>query len=184
MIGKRQIGLIVLASVFVGGAVIDFVFMDAAAPKLHSDAASPSTTGATGNGLLAASGLSTDHTIVHSGNPLWAVAVKSLTAVQERPLFSASRRPKRVVQSMPVKQAPSPALIEPVRPPSLTLVGAIAGEGSGMAIFVEENTKDTIRLAIGEGHSGWILRKVEDREVTFQKDLNTAVFSLPHTTAK
>src|SRR5580693_3741706 len=38
-----------------------------------------------------------------SGNPLWAVPLSVLTATQERPIFSASRRPpQRAVVAMPV----------------------------------------------------------------------------------
>ena len=66
-----------------------------------------------------------------SGNPLWAVPLSALTATQERPIFSASRRPpQRAVVAPPVDQVSAPApqkVAEPERPP-LALIGAVVGE--------------------------------------------------------
>ena len=66
----------------------------------------------------------------------------------------------------------------PNRPP-LALVGAIAEEHEGIAIFLDETTKRIIRLKTGESHDGWTLRSVRGREVTLQKDHQTAVVGLP-----
>src|SRR5689334_16309654 len=75
---------------------------------------------------------------VPRGNPLWSVPLSALTATQERPIFSASRRPPpRAVAASPVEevQAPPPKLVE-APPPPLLLVGAVIGEGDAIAILV------------------------------------------------
>jgi general secretion pathway protein N len=116
------------------------------------------------------------------GNPLWAVPLKALSATRERPIFSPSRR------------APPPAVVglppEPVRPlvvqksaqperPLLALVGTVTGETEKIAVFVDETSKNVVRLKTGENHTGWILRSVNGREAVLQKDSDTAVLTLP-----
>jgi general secretion pathway protein N len=116
------------------------------------------------------------------GNPLWAIPLKSLNATRERPIFLPSRR------------APAPALagpppVEPMRPPPpppaepdrprLALVGAVAGDAEGIAIFVDEATRGIVRLRTGENHLGWTLRSVRGREATMQKDRQTVLLALP-----
>src|SRR6202035_1110317 len=52
-----------------------------------------------------------------SGNPLWAVPLSVLTATQERPIFSASRRPpQRAVVAVPVDQISAPVAQTPTEP--------------------------------------------------------------------
>jgi hypothetical protein len=65
--------------------------------------------------------------------------------------------------------APVPTVNEPLRP-SLSLVGAVAGETDGIAIFRDETTKSIVRMKTGESRAGWILRQVKGREATLQKD--------------
>jgi general secretion pathway protein N len=114
---------------------------------------------------------------IGSGNPLWAISVASLTATRERPIFSPTRRPPpAVVKSVP-GQSPSAT-------PLLALVGAIAGDGEGIAIFLDGTTKGIIRLKTGETHAGWTLQEVKAREAILQKDHNTAVLAIPAPTAK
>jgi general secretion pathway protein N len=115
------------------------------------------------------------------GNPLWAVPLQSLSVTRERPIFSPSRRPPPPA----VVAAPyvSP-VIQPSRPPEpdhplLTLVGTAAGTTEGFGIFIDDTTRDVVRLRTGEGHAGWILQSVRGREVTFGKDRITATLSLP-----
>ena len=55
--------------------------------------------------------------------------------------------------------------------PPLALVGAIAGENEGIAIFLDGTTKGVICLKTGESHAGWILQSVKPREAIFQKGL-------------
>jgi hypothetical protein len=117
---------------------------------------------------------------IPAGNPLWAIPLKELAATRERPIFSPSRRP------------PPPATIgliaapitnvgakrEPDRP-WLMLVGTVIGEKEAIGVFVEQTTKNAVRMKTGEKYDGWVLRSVRGREVTFQKDQQIAVLTLP-----
>jgi len=107
------------------------------------------------------------------GNPLWSIPLATLTSTRERPIFSASRRPPPKVASVSPTQVPSSVQ------PMLALLGAIAGETEGIAIFLDGTTKDTIRLKTGETHAGWTLQVVRAREVIMQKEQKTAVLVLP-----
>ena len=110
-------------------------------------------------------------------NPLWAIPLASLTDTRQRPIFSPTRRPPPVAM-LPTIQSPSSAQ------PLLVLVGAIAGADDGVAILLDETTKVVVRLKTGESHSGWTLQQVKAREVTMQKDLKTAILTLPGPPAK
>ena len=116
-----------------------------------------------------------------SGNPLWAIPLSALTATRERPLFLPSRRaPAPAVVGTPVVAAPPPPPPVPVEEqPPLTLVGAIASETEGFAVFLDQATNDVIRLKIGQDHSGWVLQSVKGREVTLQKQGRAATLVLP-----
>ena len=116
-------------------------------------------------------------------NPLWTIPLTSLTATRERPIFSPSRRPPVVVELASVQSQPSPPTNQPRRP-LLALVGAIAGETEGFAIFLDETTKGIVRLKTGESHSGWTLRIVKGREATLQKGRETAILAIPNPPAK
>jgi general secretion pathway protein N len=115
-----------------------------------------------------------------SGNPLWAVPLKELSATRERPIFSASRRPPPpAVVAAPY--APPRAAAKPVEPERLrlSLVGTIAGERESFGIFLDQATSKVIRLKLGEGHQGWVLRRVLRREVALQKGQETTLLALP-----
>jgi general secretion pathway protein N len=115
------------------------------------------------------------------GNPLWAVPLSKLTATRERPLFSPARRtPAPGVVAAPVAAlAPSaPPVAEPDRPP-LTLIGAIASESEGFAVFLDQATNTVIRLRTGQDHQGWVLRAVKGREATLVKAAISATLMLP-----
>src|SRR3954447_24081051 len=81
-----------------------------------------------------------------SGNPLWAIPLSSLTATRERPIFLPSRRaPAPAVAGTPVVVAsPPPPAAEPDQPP-LTLVGVIAGDTEGFAVFLDAATNSAVR---------------------------------------
>jgi hypothetical protein len=119
-----------------------------------------------------------------TGNPLWAVPLESLSATQQRPIFSPSRRPRPAVAALPIQAAPPPPPVEQPRAPLLALVGVIASGGNSIAILVDETTKAVIRLKAGESHSGWTLSSVERREVTLEKDRRIAILSLPNRMVK
>src|ERR1700694_4881990 len=64
-----------------------------------------------------------------SGNPLWSVPLSVLTATQERPIFSASRRPPpRAVIGPRIEPANVPIVEKPTEHPSLALIGAVVGD--------------------------------------------------------
>jgi general secretion pathway protein N len=115
------------------------------------------------------------------GNPLWAVPLRLLHNTRERPLFSSSRRPPppRDVAPPPVAAAAPPP--PPPRPsrPDLSLVGTIISDRESIGVFMEDGTAKILRLRMGEGHEGWVLRQVELRKVTLDSDTDSAILTLP-----
>jgi len=116
-----------------------------------------------------------------TGNPLWAIPLSSLTATRERPIFLPSRRaPAPAVTGTPVVVAPPPPppAAEPEQPP-LILVGAIAGDSEGFAVFLDQATNNVVRLKTGQDHQGWMLRSVKGREATLEKNKRSTTLALP-----
>lgn len=115
-----------------------------------------------------------------SANPLWEIPLSTLTATRERPLFSPSRRPPKPfvanAPAIPQPQAPPPAIAEHS---DLILIGTVTGDGRGVAVFIDKETRGTVRLRAGEGHKGWILRSVEAKSVTLHKNNATERLALP-----
>lgn len=113
-----------------------------------------------------------------AGNPLWGIPLRSMSATRERPLFAPSRRPPAppVAAAPPAPPPPSPPA--PPAPPALTLVGTVLSGGERMAVFVDQGTKDVIRLRIGEGHAGWALHAIQSRAAILEQDGNKAVLAL------
>ena len=119
-----------------------------------------------------------------TGNPLWAIPLSSLTATRERPIFLPSRRPPApAVAGTPVVVAPPPPspTAEPEQPP-LVLVGAIAGDSEGFAVFLDQATNDVVKLRTGQDHHGWVLRSVKGREATLEKNKRSTTLALPSPT--
>jgi general secretion pathway protein N len=116
---------------------------------------------------------------IPSGNPLWAIPLKELSATRERPIFSPSRRaPAPVVATAP-NVPPQPAKpVEPERP-QLSLVGTIAGDNESFGIFLDRSVNTVLRLKLGEAHKGWVLREVRSREIVLEKGDKTATLALP-----
>jgi general secretion pathway protein N len=116
-----------------------------------------------------------------SANPLWAIPLATLSNARERPIFSSSRRPPpAAVVSVPVASAPPPPPKPPrAERPQLSLVGTIAGGNESFGIFIDQTTKAALRLKIGDDYQGWRLRSVQGREVTLERDQQTAILSLP-----
>jgi hypothetical protein len=116
-----------------------------------------------------------------SGNPLWAIPLKSLSITRDRPIFSPSRRPPPpVVAERPF--VPPVARVQPPPPPeplTLSLLGTIAGESEGIALFMETTTQEVVRLRTGEAHEGWVLRSVHGREAMLEKGDRTEKVTLP-----
>jgi general secretion pathway protein N len=117
-----------------------------------------------------------------AGNPLWAIPLRSLSVTRERPLFSPSRRPPPppVVAAayVPPVKPPPPKPPEPDQP-SLTLVGTIVETNGGIGIFIDQATRNVMRLRIGQDHEGWVLRSVHSREVGFERERRKATLALP-----
>jgi hypothetical protein len=112
-------------------------------------------------------------------NPLWAIPLSALTAMRERPIFSASRRPPPpAVVPVAAVRAPPPRPAEPEQP-RLALVGTIVGDAEGFGIFVDQTSKTALRLKPGEQHNGWTLRSLRSREATLEKDQQTAIIAMP-----
>ena len=106
-------------------------------------------------------------------NPLWAVPIGSLTTTRDRPIFSSSRRLPVVPQQQQIVRN-----TELNRPP-LTLVGTIAEEDAGIAVFRDESSKDIVWLHRGESHFGWTLSVVKPREATMLRGPDTVVLAIP-----
>jgi general secretion pathway protein N len=117
-----------------------------------------------------------------NGNPLWAIPLSSLTATRDRPLFLPSRRAPAAAVAGPVAVAPAapppPPPAEQERP-ALTLIGVIAGESEGFAVFLDQASNSVVRLKTGQDHSGWVLRAVKGREATLHKNGKSEILALP-----
>ncbi len=116
-----------------------------------------------------------------SANPLWAIPLKQLSVTRDRPIFSPSRRPPPPV----VASDPAPVLPPPlprkkeVEAPPLSLVGTIASDEESFGIFLDHATKQALRLKVGEDYQGWKLREIHGRQVTMEKEQQSAVLTLP-----
>jgi len=111
-------------------------------------------------------------------NALWSVPLASLTGAREHPIFSPTRRPPPAVVKVAATQAASAA------EPLMALLGAIAGDNEGIAIFLDGTTKSVIRLKTGASHAGWTLQAVRPREAILQKEQKTAIIALPNPPAR
>src|SRR5277367_1700073 len=111
-------------------------------------------------------------------NPLWRIPISSLSVTRERPLFSVSRRPPA-----PPPAPTPPAKLEAPPPtesgPPFTLSGTAIGGSRDVAVMYDETTKSFVRLHVGEAATGWNLRAIDRRTVTFEKDGRFVVVSLP-----
>lgn len=113
------------------------------------------------------------------GNPLWGIPVSALTATRERPIFSPTRRPPAPPpEPVAAAEPPPPPPAEPEQP-LLTLVGTATGETDNVAVVVDQNTKNLVRLHIGEAVSGWYLRSIDSRAMTLEKDNRRVTLTLP-----
>ncbi len=114
------------------------------------------------------------------GNPLWAISLSTLTATNERPLFSASRRPPSSAMSAPV-YTPVATIPEPVEPdhPQWSLNGTIASETEGFGFFLDHTTNRIVKLKMGESYNGWVVRRVWRGKAQLEKNNVTAFLIIP-----
>ena len=116
-----------------------------------------------------------------SANPLWAIPMSALAATRGRPLFTPSRRPPAPI----VANTPFVAPVRPQSPPAapehpnLELIGTVVADNEGVAVFIDNSTRDAVRLRTGEGHMGWILQSIDRRSATLQKNDQTETLELP-----
>ena len=116
-----------------------------------------------------------------AGNPLWAIPLNALTATQERPLFSASRRPAAppVQTAQPVREAAPVVGPAPPEGPSLTLIGTIVSQETGIALLRDGESQSVTRLRKGEATSGWLLQSVKSRSIVVEKGERSVTLALP-----
>jgi hypothetical protein len=121
-----------------------------------------------------------------TGNPLWAIPISKLSATRDRPLFSASRRPRAPAVAAAPAPPPPPTEVKPPPPatPPYSLVGTIIGENGRIAILLDENSKTATGVREGESASGWTLRTVEPRSVVLDGSGHTVTLDLPEPTAQ
>lgn len=106
------------------------------------------------------------------------VPLAKLSMTRDRPIFSPSRRPPPTAAPPVIARQVEPARpVEPEQPP-LILVGTVAGGDSGIAVFVEQSTENTVRLRVNESHQGWTLRSIQGREVTLLKERSSSILAL------
>jgi hypothetical protein len=112
------------------------------------------------------------------GNPLWGISLERLSNTRERPIFSPSRRPPppAVTNIAPLTRATQPMAVS--EPPALSLVGTVVNEQESIGVFVDDTTKEALRLRPGEGRGGWVLRSVTRREARFDKNGETTTLAL------
>ena len=105
------------------------------------------------------------------GNPLWAVPLEALADTRTRPIFSPSRRPPSppVVALVPPPTPKPPPPREPDRL-KLTLVGTVIGTSDRIGVFLDETSKEVIRIRTGASHDGWTLSSVHRRAASFEKN--------------
>jgi general secretion pathway protein N len=114
------------------------------------------------------------------GSPLWAIPLTSLSATRDRPIFSPSRRPPPAVVAGPrIEPKPAPRPPAPPEEPRLRLLGTVVGGSQPIGVFLDDTTKDVVRLRMGEAHRGWDLRSVQGREVTLEKNRRAVIVAFP-----
>jgi general secretion pathway protein N len=116
-----------------------------------------------------------------TGNPLWGIPLRILTATRERPLFSPSRRAPALAIAAP---APAPRPVVAAKPPEpdhllLSIVGTIVSASDGIGVFIDQATNEVIRIHTGQEHGGWMLRSVHGREAEFEKNERISTLALP-----
>jgi hypothetical protein len=115
-----------------------------------------------------------------SANPLWAMPLKQFSVTRERPIFLPSRRPPPPPPSaVTVSKVVAPPKPKEPEQPQLSLVGTISGDDAKFGIFVDQATKNVLRLREGDDFQGWQLRSVQAREASFQKNQQSFVVALP-----
>jgi hypothetical protein len=116
-----------------------------------------------------------------SGNPLWGIPLKQLSATRDRPIFSPSRRPPPPAVASPVVAVVNPPAAKPREPdrPQLSLLGTIVNGDDGFGIFMDQATSAPLRIRTGADFQGWTLRFIRAGSATLQKGQDSMVLELP-----
>lgn len=97
-----------------------------------------------------------------------SVPSNDFAAMQERPIFSATRRP------ISAASAPVVARADPLD--NVRLYGVIAGsDGGGVIVGSEGKTR---RMKVSDALGDWRLQKIRDKEAVFARGAETRVISL------
>jgi general secretion pathway protein N len=177
---RRIIGLALLSGLAAGWAAVSQAATSATMDILPSDVTGVPDRVEVGN-LKPLTGQKRDAAKPPaSGNPLWSVPLSVLTATQERPIFSASRRPPPRAVAGPQIQPVVAPVAKPAEPerPALALIGAVVGDNDAIAVFLDRTNQKIVRLRSGDAHAGWVLSSVQGREVTLKKAEQTEVLTL------
>jgi len=110
-------------------------------------------------------------------NPLWAIPLTKLSATRDRPLFSPTRRPPPLI-ARPATVAPMVTPPQPDRP-QFSLVGTAISANDSFGLFLENINKQVFRLKIGDAHSGWTLRSLQQRSASLEKSGSVVAVELP-----
>ncbi len=85
---------------------------------------------------------------------------QSFAAILERPLFSPTRRPPP--EGIASVAGPVPTL-------KIDVVGIVISEQEQFALILTENSKEIVRLIVGDEFQGWTLEDIEPERVTFRR---------------
>src|SRR5260221_1700968 len=112
------------------------------------------------------------------GNAVLTIPLSKLSMTRDRPIFSPSRRPPPLpAPPVVAKQVEPTKPAEPDQPP-LILVGTVAGGDSGIAVFVEQPTENTVRLRCNESHNSGTFRSIKGRDLSRRKERKSSGWAL------
>jgi len=171
------INMTVMAGIVAGGFSIQVLAATNALPTDSRD--DPVTSPGTQPLGITPMAPGSETTLQPSGNPLWGVPLRNLSATRDRPIFTPSRRPPAPPAVVATYTEPAKTKAPEPDRPALSLVGTVSGTSEGFAVFTNDATRETVRLRTGEGFEGWILLSVQVRQAVLEKNRKTAVFELP-----
>jgi hypothetical protein len=116
-----------------------------------------------------------------SANPLWGIPLKQLSNTRDRPIFSSSRRPTLVADPVTPPSVERPR--EPERP-QLALLGTIVNGDDGYGIFMDQVTREPVRIRIGTTYQGWTLRSIKAGIAELENGQDSAQIALPKSAAE
>ncbi len=102
------------------------------------------------------------------------------SALRDRPLFSASRRPAPIVTANLAGEAPRPAPAPPPVPATqLTLLGIVAGPSARIAVIRLPNGPVPLHVSEGDRVDRWEVRHIDADHVTLAAGAVEQVLALP-----